>query len=222
MRQFARFRLRELLLLITVIALAAGLLIVSRRAFRAELELSVIRDEAGHTLGKLHIEDQTQVHIRAIQEEEPNTWRWRVFIPKGHKYDFNAAHSNIPGDGLPVSGMSGYSNEPYWEKSNEVLISAYLRPVGNGDWRLSVDSFIANSRNQMSGVTLTIPGDAMKWMSEIPSKNVRHLGSKGQESVDPKGPIVLLQQRANKKSPNGTYESTPEPSPGFMIWLKKI
>ncbi len=216
-----RFSLRGLLLLITVVALGVGLFVVSRRAQEAETNLAVIREEFGHVLGRLTIGDPTQVHVRALHADEPNTWRWRMHIPKGHKYAWKAAHSNIPGDGVPKHAVAGFSNEPYWETDNEVLVTVRLRQVDADEWRLSVDSMIAKSRNQMTDISLSIPNENMKWMSEVHSINIRHLGNKGQDTVDPKGPIILLQRRPNKRMSDGSYQPSPEPMPGIIIWLEK-
>ena len=220
-RGAVRFTLRELLLFVTVTALVVGLVVMSRRARRAESELSNLREEVGHVLGRLNVDDPTQVYVRALDADEPNTWRWRMFVPKGHRYALKAAHSNIPGDGVPQHGMGGYSNEPYWETDNEVLVTARLRQGDDGEWHLTVDSMIANSRNQMSGISLPIPDDAMQWTREISSVNIRHLGGKGQVAVDPKGPIILLQRRPNKQMPDGSDQPSPEPMPGYVIWLEK-
>jgi hypothetical protein len=212
----ARFSLRTLLILVAVLCFAIGSYVVSRKLSDAERELRKLRNEAG----VLAVDDRTKVHVISVDVDEPNTWRWRMFIPKGHKYSWNLAAKQIPRFQPPQqAGMSGHSNEPYWERDNEVLVTAKLRPEEDGNWRLSVDPRIGDSKNQMAGVALKIPKEKMQWMTDGrgSSTDGRVLGNKGVEAVDPKGPIILLQRRPTDAS----GQPSSNPMPGYMIWLNE-
>jgi hypothetical protein len=37
--------------------------------------------------------------------------------------------------------------------------------------------------------------------------------------LEPGGPIILLKRRLLAFLPDGTYGPSPDPMPGFMIWL---
>src|SRR4051794_22073185 len=88
----AKFSLRTLFILIAVICFAIGTYVVGRRLANAEREVRKLRNETG----VLTIDDPTKVYVIAIDVDEPNTWRWRMFIPKGHKYSWNIAAEKIP------------------------------------------------------------------------------------------------------------------------------
>ena len=63
------------------------------------------------------------------------------------------------------AGATSVSNEPYWDTGNEVLVTARLRELDDGDWRLSVSSKIGGSKHQMSGADLKIPRERMEWQN---------------------------------------------------------
>src|SRR5205085_11229962 len=111
--------------------------VVGSRLKQAERELQALRNETG----QLAIGDRSQVHVINVAVEEPNSWRWRLFIPKGHKYSWNLAAENIPQFEVPQqAGIKAVSYEPYWERDNEVLVTATLRRQDDTHWRLSVES----------------------------------------------------------------------------------
>lgn len=214
-----RFSLRTFLLVVVGLCVGVGYYHTSRRLREAERELRALRDEVGY----LSVEDRTQLHAISIDTDEPNTWRWRLFVPKGHRYSWNIACENIPQNDVPQKpGVSAISNEPYWETHNEVLVTARLRRIDDANSQLSVQSRIGNSRWQMSDASLRIPNDKLRWMSEISSVDGRVIGSRGTVVRDPKGPIILLQRRPYERQPDGTYEPSPNPMPGFMVWLQEL
>jgi hypothetical protein len=213
-----RFSLLAFLLAITVICLAVSHWHTSRQLATALLELRRLRDETGY----LTIDDRTKFHAVALDSGEPNTWQWRLFLPKGARYKWNIACHDIPRDSPPAqAGVTAGSNEPYWKSENEVLVTARLREADEGSWTLSVTSKIGDSDNQMSGATLKIPPDKIEWMSTVSSTDGQVIGTDGVAVRDPDGPIILLQRRACEKRPNGTYQPSDGPMPGFMVWLNK-
>ena len=84
---------------------------------------------------------------------------------------------------------------------------------------LSVASKIGDSKNQMSGATLEIPHEKIEWMKTSSSTDGQVIGSNGTDVRDPSGPIILLQRRPCEKQPDGSYRPSPDPMPGYMIWL---
>ena len=148
-------------------------------------ELRQLRDEQG----QLSIEDESKFHAVAL-DSEPNTWRWRLFIPKGVRYKWNIACEDIPQNSPPTRpGVSTVSNEPYWENDNEVLVTARLREGENGNWTLSVTSKIGDSDNQMGNTALKIPAEKIEWMTNVGSTDGRIIGSRGTVARDPLAPI---------------------------------
>jgi len=212
------FSLRTLLLLVVIACLAIGLYVVGSRLSDANRELSTRRTEAG----VFAVDDRSKVHALAVDTGEPNTWRWRLFIPQGQKYSWNISASDIPKDDVPSqAGASGYSNEEYWDRDNEVMVTAKLRQLDGGDWQMSVDSLIADSPSQMHGATLQIPQEKLRWMTEVTSTDGRVAGERGVRVFEAKEPLILLQRRAGELQPDGSYQPSKKPMPGFMIWLKE-
>jgi hypothetical protein len=212
------FSLRTLLLVVLVLCVALGFYLTGRRLREAERELRVLRDETG----RLSVEDRTQFHAIALDGDEPNTWRWRLFIPKGHRYSWNLAAEDIPQHDPPRrAGTQGISNEPYWEQDNEVLVTARLRRLEDDAWQLSVESRIGDSQHQMYGATLRIPEEKLRWMFGGPGTDGQVLGSRGTATRGPEGPIILLQRRALERQADGSHQPSPGPMPGIMIWLIK-
>jgi hypothetical protein len=213
----ARYSLRTLLIVVAAVGVIVGSYVVGTRLKQAERELQVLREETG----RLTISDRSQVHVINVAVDEPNTWRWRLFIPKGHKYSWNLAAENIPQHEVPQeAGIKAVSYEPYWERDNEVLVTATLRRQDDQHWRLSVESRIGDSKNQMSGGSLEIPAEKLAWHTQGASTDGRVAGSSGTHLYEPRSPIILLQRRPVARQPDGTYAPSPDPMPGFMIWLQ--
>jgi hypothetical protein len=217
----ARYSLRSLLILVAVAGVIIGSYVVGTRLRQAERELKVLREETG----RLSISDRSQIHVinvavGNVAGEEPNTWRWRLFIPKGQKYSWNLAAKDIPQLDVPQqAGVKAVSNEPYWERDNEVLVTARLRREDDTQWRLSVESRIGDSKNQMGGGSLKIPAENLAWNTEGASTDGRVAGSSGTKLYEPRRAIILLQRRPVARRADGTYGPSPDPMPGFMIWL---
>jgi hypothetical protein len=210
---------------VSVAGVIIGFYVVGSRLQRAERELQALRNETG----RLTIGDRSQVHVINVPVEEPNTWRWRLFIPQGHKYSWNLAAENIPQLEVPQQvGVKALSNEPYWERDNEVLVTATLRPLGvvpassaadDTHWRLTVESRIGDSKNQMGNASLKIPAEKLAWNTEGASTDGRVAGSRGTQLYEGRRAIILLQRRPVARRADGTYGPSPDPAPGFMIWL---
>ena len=214
----ARYSLRTLLILVAFACLAIGLYVVGTRLADAERELRALRNETGN----LTINDRSKVHIIAVDVDEPNTWRWRLFIPKGHQYSWKAAAEKIPRYDVPQNAeITAVSNEPYWDRDNEVLVTARLRRGEGDNWRLSVESRIGDSKHQMGGATLKIPAEKLQWNTDGASTDGRVAGSHGVKVFEPDEPIILLQRRQFERQPDGSIEPSPNPTSGFMIWLMK-
>jgi hypothetical protein len=210
----AKYTLRTLLILVAVVCIAIGFYMMGTRLRNAERQLQSLRNETGH----LTIDDRSKVHVITVPLDEPNTWRWRLFIPQGHKYSWNISAEEIPQDEVPQKAeVKGTSNEPYWDRDNEVLVTARLRRDDENHWRLSVESRIGDAKYQMYGTALKIPAEKLQWNTDGASTDGRVAGSRGVAVFEPQGPIILLQRRTLDEN----YEPSPNPMPGFMIWLKE-
>jgi hypothetical protein len=221
-RQSSRWKysLRTLLLIVVIVCLAIPLVLQSFKLRRVEAELRRLRIETG----QLTVDDPTKVHVVAVETDEPNTWRWRMFLPKGVRYTWCLGYGDIPAQGVPQPKMESSSNVQYSETPAEVLIDARLRQLDDDRWSLKVSSKIGDREDQMNGTRLIIPDEDMRWTREVPSTQGSVLGSRGTEVLDPAGPIVLLMRRSNERQPAGSFRQwapSANPMPGYMIWLQR-
>jgi hypothetical protein len=58
-------------------------------------------------------------------------------------------------------------------------------------------------------------------MFEVPSTDGQVLAQRETVVRDPAGPFIFLQRRPCEKQADGSYLPSPNPMPGFMIWLQK-
>ncbi len=212
-----RFSLRTLLLVVVIICIAIPMAIQTLKLYRAEAELRQLRNEVGY----LAVDDRSKVHVIAIDMNEPDTWRWRIFLPQGVRYSFCLGYGDIPAKGVTEPKLKHISNEPYSDEDVEVLVTAKLRPLDEGNWSLSVSSAIGDRPYQMGGGKVTIPGKQMRDIQNVSIYDAHTLGTRGAKTLDPREPIVLLQQRTRERRSDGTYQSSVGPMPGYMIWLEK-
>jgi hypothetical protein len=211
------FSLRTLLLLVVIVCMAIPLALQTYNLQRAEAELRQLRNEVGY----LSVDNRSKVHAIAVDMNEPDTWRWRLFLPQGTRYSWCLGFGDIPAKGVPKPKIKLTRPEPYSDEDVEVLVTAKLRKLDDGGWSLSVSSTIGNQRHQMGGTRVTIPAEEMRRIQEVSVYDADTLGDRGTETLDPTGPIVLLLLRTRERQPDGSYKSSADPMPGYMIWLEK-
>lgn len=210
-----RFTIRTLFIVGTIASACAYHWHIAARLRVAEAELRKLRTETG----RITVEDRTKVHVIHIDTGERDSWRWRLFIPQGHRFKWNAATEGIPLSEPPArAAISSVSNEPYWDRDNEILVTARLVRTAEGA-TLSVNSKIGDSRHQLSGIKLSVPPEHLDWMKETSAIQSQVLGSKEVTMADPKKTIILLTKRPMKRLPDGGTDFHQDPSPGFMVWL---
>jgi hypothetical protein len=210
-----KFSLRTMLLAIAFLCLAGPLIYQSIRLRNAEIELSKLRDETG----RMTIKDRTKLHVMLVGgSNDPQTWKWRLFIPKGFRYGWNVAYGDTPANGLPKKPMYGFWNAQGEDADKEVLVTASLHKTENGDWKLSVGSRIGDSKDQMGGTSITFTDKF--WHSTYTGSEINDiLGNNQTELLDPTKPIVLLKHRAAGTDADGQVDVTISPTPGYAIWM---
>ncbi len=212
-----RFSLRAFLIATTLATFAIYHWNIADRLRRAESTVKQLRDETG----RLNVEDKSVVTLIAIDTGEANVWRWRLFVPKGHKYMWHVASEGIPFGKIPDrAGRSGGSNQRYWERDNEVLVTARLTELADGNYSLSVSSRIGNSDAQMAGVSMDVPADHLAWTRKSPYQQVDIVGKSSQQTFDPSQPFMLFSKRPMAILPNGDTDFDNGLTNGLAIWLE--
>lgn len=212
-----RYSLRAFFITVTVLTFAAYHWTIALRLQTAEAIIETLRDETG----RLNVEDETLVNVLAVDSGEPNVWRWRLFVPKGRKYMWHIASKDLPFAGIPErAGSSGVSNARYWERDNEVLVTARLTELDTGDFSFSVSSRIGNSSDQMHGASMIVPAEHMAWTQEHPTQQVEIAGKPLQTTFDPSKPFMLFSKRPMTLTPEGDTDFDHGLTHGLAVWLE--
>ena len=160
------------------------------------------------------------VRVTALEEFEPETWRWNVHLPKGQRYHWDAAYGDIPASGVPRARVTAVSNEPYWETGLDAVMTAALRRRSDGNWLLTVGSRSLNTKWQIGGLSVPIPDSALRPMLDAGNIEQETLGDhRTTETLPPAKPIILLKRRVWEQPPPGNRPLT-KATPGIMIWLQ--
>lgn len=219
-RRKVQFSIRSMLLFTLFVAMALTSVLMYRQVSETEKELVKLRNEAGY----LKIEDETLFQALALDCQEPLTWKWRVFLPKGSKYSWHLDSGNISEFDVPKGGV--YTSEQLPRtKGTEAIITVSIRKdpeVDKKRWtfNLSCRATEGNERNSIGG---TIPDNVMDKILQCPMKSTQLLGSLKPETRKPGESIVILQYHIGEQSPpnsNSWTSLTTKRQPGFAVWLE--
>lgn len=195
------------MLLLFIGSLVASNLFTSWQLHQLREENFQMRKE----LGRLVVSDPNKVNIIAVPTYEEMLWRWRIYVPKGKSFQLAALTHQIPQTGFLTAADSESTG---LIKEGEYLLTATIRPNRNGAWQLMVAA-------PQSSSGFGIADDHAKWLSGNPGWSTEQAGSTSTEVSDLAQPMVLLRVRSMKQTAPGTSSTTPEPSDGVMIWIKK-
>src|SRR5262245_39937466 len=93
-----RFSLRELVLLMAVVALAVSNSITSVKLKTVWEENRLLRQE----VNRFPLQDESLLHVAALQSTDNLTWRWRLHVPENGKFVLRTENANLPERGLPT------------------------------------------------------------------------------------------------------------------------
>jgi len=202
-----RFSLRELVLLMAVAALVVSHSIVSVRLRTVSAENQLLRQE----VNRLPLQNESLLHVAALQSTDSLTWRWRLHVPEDGKFVLRTENANLPESGLPTK----------------------LGQVGDklpkGDVYVAVT--VEKSRDQRWAVVTLIPVPKIKsrffipeanstWIEQRPSFGVRQMGLEGTKAI-PRGEVAeLLRVRKSKIVAKGVTVDM-NPTDGVMVWIEE-
>jgi hypothetical protein len=220
-RHRLRFSLLTAILLTTIAGMGVAL-------WRLNGELAPLREEVlrlREEQGRLTIADPNKIYAIRVMTEEPNAWRWRVYLPPHQKYLLHTRLHTIPGRQLNMTAdawrqrlleaRSGSStNAPNGEFFVETrLLRDAQQP---GKWTL----------HYRFGDSLGSVGAEMKWLDD------RRVWSMSSEvdwtqqtelSASAGLDLFMLRQGDLKETTGGGYTVTNPSSlndtPGVMLWI---
>jgi len=187
------------------------------RMSKAEKELKAVRKGAGYMV----IDDEKIFQAVAIETYEHMTWRWRIYLPKGHKYSWKVAYGNVPAEG--ISSQSAHDSIG---ETGETILNVALRQNKDNNWSLYL-TFRPNNYGEdgssyaESTSSVPIPDSVMKEMLQKPiGFEYIYIGINGAETRKLDGPIVLLRYRIGQKMLGGGWTGSKNPMPGILVWLE--
>jgi hypothetical protein len=206
-----QFSLRSLLLFFLFFALLLTSIVMYWRLSQSEKELKKLRDIAGY----LNIEDKNLFYAIALESIEDWTWRWRVYMPAGHKYYWNVYLGNIPAHGLPSGSVGSIDGSPR-DKENEAIINLSLRKDPENKWLLKLTT------DDKGGMTIPVSDKIMNQFRTSVCVS-QSIGIKKAESHKLDKPIIVFRYRVEQeKLPDGSWGTAGKDAPGIMVWLKAV
>jgi hypothetical protein len=204
--------------LILFVALFLSNTLTYWRMHNAEREVRILRNEAGY----LTIGNGDLVHGIAVDTGDPMTWRWRLYLPKGRMYKWQAAWGPIPADGVPSPRSSlMYNSLQGGATGVEALATVGLRRTANGDWVLSLSARSGATENSLAAGTFGIPDAELRPLQEAKGIEASRFGSGGTQTRARREPVILLKRRVMEILPNGVSQTSRNPMPGIIVWLEE-
>ena len=213
-----RFSLATLLLLTTIVCLAAALwssthqLMQTRRRLEAATnQIQQYRNEAGI----LTISDPEKLHVVKMPLYAELQWQWRVRVPAANGFGIQVGTGMIPKEGRDGVRGGGTLVLP----AGETIVHASIYRDYRGE--LVFRTYAGGN----SFKTELKEGQA-DWLNTS-GWNTTAAGSNGTETTNPGQSMVLLRFRATEQietqNDDGTVSTacrvSDEPTPGLMAWI---
>jgi hypothetical protein len=162
-----RFSLLNLLLLTALVATSLTTALLWREVGPLRAEVYNLRQETG----QLTVVDPTKIYVTAIQTLDEDTWRWRVYLPKGVDYDLHTLIGTIRGRTSNTSQSEwfkqcGYSCGTRNLIAGEFTITAALRPESGQPGKWLVKTVCRNEATPHTTYGGTCGRDGMDWMDD--------------------------------------------------------
>jgi hypothetical protein len=217
-RRKFQFSIRSMLLFTLIVALVITSVHMYRRMSEVEQELVKLRTLAGY----MKIEDETLFQALALQCEEPLTWKWRVFMPKGSKYSWHLNSGDFPESGVLNGGVSSVEQTPR-PAGVESIITVSIRKdpePKNKRW-----DFVLSSRStegdKKESMTTSIPDVVMDKILQSGCSETYSVGDLKPETSKRGELIILLKRRIGEQSSPNSWTTSSKPQPGFAVWLNE-
>jgi len=196
------------LIWMTIVAGAVLLLCLTQHeVLRLRQENHSLREQ----LGILDIGDRGKIHVIAGNTGDPDTSRWRVYVPTDREFVVKWVCGYIPMTGLPSPAYEMTSSQGF---RGEFQVEARLIRHASGGLQFRVD-------HTCGWASRGIREEVQKAILKAVSCDVTEAGHHGTEAHPLDVPCVLRRQRVNKKVDADTYETDPDPCPGLMVWIEE-
>lgn len=207
----SKFSLKDLLMLIAVVALVVAYGMTTSELSETLKQLTALRNEMRY----LSIEDEHAINAISIPGLGRRSWRWRLHLPEDRKFRLRLAFDDIPIDGLPEIAPDNMRCEL---PTGESILSAALVNE-NGEWGVHIYSETQGASN--FDFIWDVTGRDAAWLEKRGGVSTRLAGSAGTRDGPADEPYVLLSLR-NALSPQpGVTQTNPNPTDGVLIWIQE-
>ncbi len=210
-----RFSLRTILLVVVIVALVvAQVTTMWRERLTAAQNEALAAENARLRVetGFLNVEDPNKIIVLQIPSLDENTWRWKVYLPKGN-WTLDHQLNDIPKVGLTrTSGSMGLVGP------RQVLVAASVRKGASGQWQFVIQSDNSSSRSGLKDDHRLVAG-------EYRGHSSSSAGIGKQQMFDGDRPVELLRLRTNERIEAGpgswTRKESLDPVDGILIWIER-
>jgi hypothetical protein len=185
----------------------------------AEKELLKLRNEAGY----LTITDETVFQGIAIPCEEPLTWKWRCYLPKGSKYSWHLDSGMVPAAGVSGGGANFLEVSPR-SQGAEVLVTVSLRKDPDPKYERWIFNLKSRSEegSENQWVSTSIPDPIMNQILQANMTEGCCFGEHKAETRKRGETIILLKRRIGEEITPTSWEISSKPQPGLAVWLREV
>ncbi|HEY4235237.1 MAG TPA: hypothetical protein VGM76_17535 [Lacipirellulaceae bacterium] len=199
-----RLSLRTALLLVAIVGLSIVVIQLWRKVAPLRAEVRKLQD----LTGVITIEDPSKAYAIQVQTLDDLTWKWRAWIPRGHRVLANYHWGQVPRDSFPQPDGTIQLNEG----DNWVTLSARKDP-SDGSWK----GVLATEGGRNSSPI----GQGQSWVELSHGAEFYGVGMSTAVWLDEHNRFLLLNYRVPPKGASGTANPADELRPGFVIWLEQ-
>ena len=194
----ARYSMRTLIVVTTIIALSITVAMLYREVGPLREELARLRNE----VGELNIEDPTKLHAIRVDTNSELEWKWRIWIPEGASYRVHRKGGSVPKEGYPSGGGSMHLREP----GEHVIRYLIRRDPRNGRWNGSLHTPIGS-----------VGGDDHPWVEWLSIASAGSGVGSYTRSYETDEQVEIIRHRVSQVKDSADIE---DPSAGFVVWLE--
>lgn len=216
-----RFSLLTAILVLTIVALAIVVVLQWREIFPLETKVRQLRTE----VGSLTIDDSSLSQAIQLRQQDPNIWRWRIYLPPGGQYKLKEAGGLLP----PRAGKP----DELWLQD----VDKAKRGVSRGEFsgvplegEFTLEASLLRRENGWRFAATPGPGVTIyhfeeDWPAELGRIVSSGVPSDAQRTLKPGERVLLLYLSMPQLTPaigGGTRSEPPSsPAEGIVLWLEQ-
>lgn len=213
-RRWLQFSLRTILLL-TVVAAVGFSLYLSNVRLQENRRLQAENKRLRSELGELTIEPGQEQRLHAVRMPslESTTWKWRIHVPDGRKFQLHAKCGKISRAGEVLGGGLSYSTL----HPGEAFVTAALLKNSEGKWEFFAEDRSGNSSSSSRG---GLNPEIAELVGNSGGSSQGGVGSE-QAVAEPGTSLTLLKYRMYARDETGKTTLTGPGDAGVSVVIKE-